>query len=400
VIAGLSNSTTYYWRVRAKNAGGVGGYCVINSFTTIVAVPGQPVALSPANGATGASTSPTLQWSAAIGAVTYQLEVATDSTLSTVILRDTTLTSTSRVISGLSYSTNYYWHVRAKNAGGVGAFSSIARFSVYAPSLPNVAVYSDVSLNSPWTDVQSWRVKLNYGSTSPVYSGSTALLVTHKPWASLQFTQGTWGGFTAFNPASYASVQFALHGGVKGVTLQVCCNDASGNAVGSTVTVSAPVASWVFVTIPMNQLATRPFNALTFTAGGSYVTFSLDALTIVAIPPGGMATITGVVVESGAGYGAGTIPTEYSLDQNYPNPFNPETIIRYSLSDRANVLVAVYDVSGKEVARVQYDEQAPGVYERRFSGLGLSSGAYIYRLLATSADGTKFSAVKKMVLLK
>jgi hypothetical protein len=97
---------------------------------------------------------------------------------------------------------------------------------------------------------------------------------------------------------------------------------------------------------------------------------------------------------------AALIPTEYSLSQNYPNPYNPTTQIQYALPVRSNVLIAIYDVTGKEVARVVQGMRDAGTHEERFSGSALPSGVYVYRLMATSENGGRFTAVKKMVLLK
>ena len=45
VLSGLSNSTTYYWRVRAINVGGISGWSEVWSFTTTATgiLPNAPV---------------------------------------------------------------------------------------------------------------------------------------------------------------------------------------------------------------------------------------------------------------------------------------------------------------------------------------------------------------------
>ncbi len=88
-------------------------------------------------------------------------------------------------------------------------------------------------------------------------------------------------------------------------------------------------------------------------------------------------------------------PLSFSLNQNYPNPFNPSTLIRYSISNRGNVMLKVFNLLGKEVAVLVNEEKNAGNYEINFDASGLSSGVYFYEL--TSA-GTKMT--KKMIIMK
>ncbi|MCU7494430.1 MAG: T9SS type A sorting domain-containing protein [Ignavibacteria bacterium] len=98
---------------------------------------------------------------------------------------------------------------------------------------------------------------------------------------------------------------------------------------------------------------------------------------------------------SGVNDGNLIAPKVYSLDQNYPNPFNPSTTIRYSLPENAMVSLKVYDVIGREVARLVNSEMKAGLHEVHFDASRLSSGLYFYQL---STD--KFVQTKKMMLIK
>lgn len=91
----------------------------------------------------------------------------------------------------------------------------------------------------------------------------------------------------------------------------------------------------------------------------------------------------------------GEIPANYFIEQNYPNPFNPETNIKFGLPKSGNVKLAVYDITGKEVAVLLNDFKQAGSYIFSFNGSNLSSGVYFYRIV--SGD---FADTKRMILVK
>ncbi len=90
-----------------------------------------------------------------------------------------------------------------------------------------------------------------------------------------------------------------------------------------------------------------------------------------------------------------SLPTQFELAQNYPNPFNPTTTISYALPSNAKVVMKVYDVLGREVARLVDEVKPAGKYNVNFNANGLSSGVYFY-----SIQAGKFSETKKLMLLK
>ena len=93
------------------------------------------------------------------------------------------------------------------------------------------------------------------------------------------------------------------------------------------------------------------------------------------------------------------VPEEFGLSQNYPNPFNPETKINFQIPSQGtglvNVKLAVYDITGKEVSVLVNGNLEPGSYEYTFSGNGITSGVYFYRLTAGNNSQTH-----KMLLIK
>lgn len=88
-------------------------------------------------------------------------------------------------------------------------------------------------------------------------------------------------------------------------------------------------------------------------------------------------------------------PTEFALFQNYPNPFNPSTTIEFSIPQKSNVSLVVYDALGSVVMKLIQGEHSTGVHKVNFNSSNLSSGIYFYRIQAGS-----FNESRKMILIK
>jgi hypothetical protein len=87
-------------------------------------------------------------------------------------------------------------------------------------------------------------------------------------------------------------------------------------------------------------------------------------------------------------------PNTFSLQQNYPNPFNPSTVIRYQLHVNGWVSMKVYDVFGREIAKLVDAKKPPGNYDAEWNAGTLPSGVYLYRLQTEN-----YVSTKKMILM-
>jgi hypothetical protein len=88
------------------------------------------------------------------------------------------------------------------------------------------------------------------------------------------------------------------------------------------------------------------------------------------------------------------LPEQFSLSQNYPNPFNPSTKISFSVAERMDYTLTIYNVAGQTVHTFSGMAEA-GDNTVQWDASGCASGVYLYRLETGS-----FSATRKMVLLK
>jgi len=94
------------------------------------------------------------------------------------------------------------------------------------------------------------------------------------------------------------------------------------------------------------------------------------------------------------------MPTEFNLGDAHPNPFNPETEISFSLPERSQASLVIYNILGEKVKILVDQSMEAGVHTVHWNGKDqagnpVASGIYFYKLTA----GDLFLA-KKMVLTK
>ncbi len=134
-----NNFTWYYWRVRG-NDGEIGPWSAVWRFRTRIAA---TTLLLPANGATGVSLTPLLDWSDVTGALSYRVQVSTSITFTPLVVNQASLiTSEFNVPPGiLNNNTQYYWRVKAYNGGDSLNLSSVFNFTTVSFPVLNLKVY-------------------------------------------------------------------------------------------------------------------------------------------------------------------------------------------------------------------------------------------------------------------
>jgi hypothetical protein len=90
-----------------------------------------------------------------------------------------------------------------------------------------------------------------------------------------------------------------------------------------------------------------------------------------------------------------SLPTEFTLAQNYPNPFNPSTVIGYTTSEAGKVSLMVFDVLGREVARLVNETQPAGSHRAAWNAAAIPSGVYFYRLSTNQQSLTRRLVIQK-----
>lgn len=86
---------------------------------------------------------------------------------------------------------------------------------------------------------------------------------------------------------------------------------------------------------------------------------------------------------------------KFNLFPSYPNPFNPTTNIRFSIDHRREILIQIYDITGKLVQTISKGLLESGVHEFQWNASSQASGVYYVQL----SSGAK-TDIQKILLLK
>ncbi len=94
-------------------------------------------------------------------------------------------------------------------------------------------------------------------------------------------------------------------------------------------------------------------------------------------------------------------PENFVLFQNYPNPFNPSTTIKYSLPERSNVVISIFNVLGERIVRLKDGVEDRGNHRVNWQPKNISSGFYFYKAEINLLNSKKrISQTKKMLFIK
>jgi len=428
-VSTLDYGTEYFWRVGADGYCGKKVWSQVWSFTTMPALEGSPVLALPNKNAVNISTDTLLVWNEVDGAEKYHVQLSTKPDFSNTVVDSTGLTVTSLPVNTLDYGTEYFWRVGAVGYCGKKVWSQAWSFTTMPAlagspvlALPNknaVNISTDTLL--VWNEVdgaEAYHVQL---STKPDFSNtvvdSTGLTVTNLPVSSLNYGaeyfwrvsavgycgNQVWSEVWSFTTALYFTdkpIPVLPENGAVSISTDTLLvwneldgadtyhvqlskdYDFSTNVIDSTGIVTPELAVSYLEYSTEYFWRFRAVNGEHESDWSAVWSFNTNTIT----------SANGLQQE---------LPVDFSLDQNYPNPFNPTTTIRFALPTESNVRMEIYNMLGQRVTTLVDSEQMrAGIYEkvwdgRDASGMQVSSGTYIYRVVAGDHVETK-----RMILMK
>jgi len=234
--------------------------------------------------------------------------------------------------------------------------SDVARINAIGFNVLNASpqMMNGLTMKIQNTSLTSLTGFTNTGWTS-VYSNNYT--ITNTGWVYFYFSPFIWNG-------------------TSNILIEICFNNTTINSNSAVTATSKPGLTWHQYQDLPNGSGCTDLNGGALQLNRPNLAFILNS--IIDIKQDGT-----------------EIPNSYTLRQNYPNPFNPVTKISFDIPKKSFVSLSVYDILGKEVAKLINEEKAAGRYILDFNASNLSAGVYFYKL-----DAGNFTETKRMVVLK
>jgi len=181
-IIGLTNDTTYYVWIKAKNSMGTSGFSPIASgtpsmFAVAPQAPAAPVIVV-------GNEQITVNWTAVEGARAYEIWMGTSNNSASAEKDGVDVdesTSFSRTISGLSNGTTYYVWLKAKNNVGTSGFSPAASGKPIGNAATPTLTAGNGQLSVTWTAIagaEQYEVFYGTGVNPPQTASRTVTVAS------------------------------------------------------------------------------------------------------------------------------------------------------------------------------------------------------------------------------
>ena len=386
----------------------------------------------------------TAVWSSVPGAGDYQMDISSDSAFrsspSAVYFELYGLKDTSKVISGLTPGSTYYYRVRAFDGTNTSINSDTVKVQLLLDQPTNITASSDNSLNivinwqySFSDNITGFTIERGNGGSFSVISyldaknnlkdmekssGVTYQVVGNVDASARSFTDTTAAEGESYSYAVIAcdsltgavssngineltevsNVQLPLKPPIELRAVQNSNKILLTWENRSLIKQGTEIERSKSDTLHFKMIVKTKVNDTTYTdksltssgrfyyRAASYKDSVLSGYCNMVMIDATISGLQTLDIE---------IPKKYELYQNFPNPFNPSTIIKFALPEVSNVSVVIFNLLGQKVQTLFDGSLEAGYHQIIFNADNLSSGVYIYRIQASH-----YSSVKKLMLLK
>jgi carboxypeptidase T len=290
--SGLTCGSTYYYRVRAYNAGGESDYSNVVNATTVVCAPAAPgdLTTSPAS-----QTQINLTWTDnSSNEDGFKIERSPNGTLWTPVYTTTTNVA-AHSDTGLTCGSSYYYRVRAYNAGGESDYSNVANAAtvVCAPAAPSGLTATPVSqtrIDLAWTDnsdnESGFQVERSPDGTTwtPVYTTTANVMVYNDTGLTCGTTYSyrvrahNAGGESDYSNVANAATVVCAPAAPSSLTatpvsqtrIDLAWTDNSDNESGFQIERSLDGSTWIWTPVYTTTANVTVYNDTGLTCGTTY----------------------------------------------------------------------------------------------------------------------------------
>lgn len=314
-----------------------------------------PILNVPSDGQTSVSLTPVLEWSSNVNAASYDLEVATDVSFNTVVLRENIIDNSYTFSNSLSSGTVYYWRVRPRNECVEGNFSNISSFTTTSCTV--CASVASTTFQTSTTRVIFNAIDNSSGKPSG-YSDykNISTNVRRDESYSLSVQVNTGGDFVTQTLVWIDWNQDCDFDDANEMyNLGAATNVTNGVTTTSPLDISIPLSANLGVTIM--RVSTKYAGDGSSTSCENGADAEVEDYSI-------------VVQDATASI------EDFSL---YPNPSQGEFTIRFETISQENVLIKVMDIAGRTVYTNKYRNVSSDFSERVVLE-NVSSGIYLLQI--------------------
>lgn len=429
-ISGLTSSTPYQFMVQAV-CSGAGVFSGLAAFTTTApsSTCGVPAGLL-ANSIT--STGATLNWGAVSGATSYNVQY---KPVSSSVWTTITSTTASKLISGLSASTSYYFQVQAV-CSNTGIYSTTASFATPASTSTNATItigngtsaYSAHPFGTVYMDERTqyiitkselstagWSsaspflksMAFNVASAASQPMGSFTITVAHVSASAFSTTtflsgtntttvySGTVAAVNGWNTYNF-STPFAYNG-TGNLLISICWNNSSftANSTVQSFSYSNYVALYYRADLSGSGVCAKTTGTRSYYRPNSKLAFSSA--------PGMMPFVGDNEGERSIEEETESLSiTNEAIFEIFPNPSDGRALYGKFMDSNGSasfgttdqtMSVKIYDMLGREVFAKEIAVEE-GLFSLPFTDNALQSGMYVFVGLANNNRFTKTIVVK------